>query len=101
MKTTDIDLTAQPEDQRFTAHLFSPDKRPGLGGDPTLPLGSPLPMSAVCEGPPVILFNAVYADAVLHTFGPWAPEAQATETWKYTFYPGAATTSPTADSKLL
>ena len=101
MKTTDIDLTAQPEDQRFTAHLFSPDKRPGLGGDPTLLLGSPLQMSDVSEWPPVTLFNAVYADAVLHHFGTWAPEDEVTETWKDTFYPGGVMTAASADYKLL
>jgi hypothetical protein len=69
MDTSDINPTASPEEERCTAHLFKPDKRDYLG-DNTLPLGSPL---RICTDrtwwPPAILFDAVYASAVLHHFG--------------------------------
>jgi|SRR6266436_9193798 len=101
MKTTNINPTAQPEDQRFMAHLFSPDKWPGLSGDLTLPLGSPLQISDVSEWPPAILFNAVYADAVCHHFSTWALKDEVTKTWKDTFYPSGVITAASADYKLL
>ncbi|SRR5258708_297172 len=100
MKTTDIDPTAQLEDQRFTAHLFSPDKWPGLGGNPTLPLGSPLQMSDTSKWPPAILFNAIYADPVLHHFGTRTLKDEVTETWKDAFYPSGVIAAST-DYKLL
>ncbi len=85
MNTTDIDPTAQPEDQRYTAHLFSPDQchRPALGNS-MLPLGSPLQISDGAEWPPAILFDALYADAIIHNFGTQTLKDEITETWKDT-----------------
>ena len=101
MKTTDIDPTAQPEYQRFMAHLLSPDERPGLGGDLTLPLGYPLQMSDASKWPPAILFDAVYADPVLRHFGTRTLKDEVTETWRDTFYPSGVMTVASVDYKLL
>jgi hypothetical protein len=69
MDTSDIDLTAPPAERMCTAHLFRPDK-PFALGDRTLPLGSPLRISDNDTlWPPAILFDAVYAGAVLHHVG--------------------------------
>ncbi len=88
MNTTDIDPTAQPDHQRYTAHLFSPDQRPALG-DPTLPLGSPLQISDAAEWSPAILFDAVYADAVMHNFGTQTLIDEVAKTWKDTYSGGS------------
>jgi hypothetical protein len=97
MDTSDINPTASPEAERCTAHLFEPDKRDYLG-DNTLPLGSPL---RICTDrtrwPPAILFDAVYASAVLHHFGTKTMKDEVTGTWKNIFYPGGAITTTKAD----
>src|SRR5260221_3309473 len=100
MNTADIDPTAQPEDQRCTAHLFSPDERLALG-NPMLPLGSPLHISDAAEWPPAILFDAVYADAVMRKFGTQTLKDEVAETWKNIFYPGGVMTVGQADYKAL
>ncbi len=91
MNTSDIDPTVQPEDQRCTAHLFSPDERDALG-NPMLPLGSPLQISDAAEWPPAIPFDAIYADAVIHKFGTQTLKDEVAETWKNIFYPGGIMT---------
>src|SRR5258707_3580135 len=86
MNTTVIEPAAQPEDQRYTTHLFS-DMR-GYLGDPQPPLGSPLQISDTVQWPPAILFDAVYADAVIRNFGTQTLKDEVTKTWKNIFYPG-------------
>ena len=100
MNTSDIDPTVQQEDQRCTAHLFSPDERLALG-NPMLPLGSPLHISDTAEWPPAILFDAVYADAVIRKFGTQTLKDEISETWKNIFYPGGVMTVGQADYKAL
>src|SRR5258708_12896250 len=87
MNTTVIEPAAQPEDQRYTAHLFS-DMR-GYLGDPQPPLGSPLQISDTVQWPPAILFDAVYADAVIRNFGTQTLKDEFTKTWKNIFSPVA------------
>ncbi len=78
MNTTDIDPATQPGDQRCTAHIFSPDIR-GVLGDTTLPSGSQLQISDGAGCPPAILFDAVYADAVIRNFGTQALKDEVSE----------------------
>jgi hypothetical protein len=97
MDTSDINPTAPPEEERYTTHLFDPAERPSLGKE-TLPLGSPL---RICDDhtqwPPAILFDAVYASAVLHHFMPQTLKDDVTKTWNNIFYRGGAITRAEAD----
>ena len=96
MDTSDIDPTAPPAEKRYTAHLFEPDERSYLG-DGSLPLGSPLRISDdPMLWPPAILFDAVYAGAVLHHFGTQTLKDEVTGTWK-NIYPGGVMTAAHAD----
>lgn len=87
MDTTDVDPTATPEEKWYTAHLFEPNQPyflAGLGA----PSGTPLRISDTRDWPPDILFDAVYAGAVLHKFGTQTLKDEVTATWKDTFDPG-------------
>ena len=83
MTTADVNPTALPTEKACTAHLFllGHAERAFLG-DRTLPLGSPLRISNTPEWPPTILFDAVYAGAVLHHFGTQTLKDEVTVTWK-------------------
>ena len=83
MTTADVNPTALPTEKACTAHLFllGHAERAFLG-DETLPLGSPLRVSNTPEWPPTILFDAVYAGAVLHHFGTQTLKDEVTVTWK-------------------
>jgi len=71
MSTTDVDPTDKPN--RF--------------GDRRIPSGSPVRMPATTyDWPPNILFDAVYADCVLHRFSSKTLESTLKQ-WKSTFYP--------------
>jgi hypothetical protein len=87
MNTSDIDPTAPPAEPRCTAHLFRPDTpyRLGVRGRETLPSGSPLRISNSPEWPPAILFDVVYAGAVLHHFGTQTLKDEVAATWKDTY----------------
>jgi len=99
MDTSDIDPTAPPAETRCTAHLFEPDERSYLG-DQSLPLCSPLRISDnPTLWPPAILFDAVYAGAVLRHFGLQTLKDEVTKTWKNTFYPGGITSVAEAERK--
>ena len=100
MDTSDIDPTAPPAETRYTAHLFQPDERTALE-NMALPLGSPLHISEdPTLWPPAILFDAVYATAVLVHFGAQAMKDEVTKTWKNSFYPGGIITAAHADYKV-
>lgn len=89
MNTTDIDPTALPEEQRCTAHLFEDDTfLDVLNG---VVSGTPLRISDTDEWPPAILFDAVYACAVLHHFGTKAIKDEVAARWVQTFYPDGVT----------
>ena len=100
MKTSDINPTAPPAEKRYTTHLFQPDERYALG-DSALPLGSPLRISDTPEWPTPILFDAVYASAVLHHFGTQTLKDEVATTWKDIFYPGSVTTATHAGYQVI
>ena len=90
MSTTDVDPTLQPTERRCTAHLFVPNK-PEYFGDRTLPPGSPVRMPDIADkSPPDILFDFVYASAVLVHFAPQLMQKTLNE-WKSAFYPRGIT----------
>ena len=99
MNTSDIDVTAPPAEKRCTAHLFEPDKRYYLGRE-TLPPGPPLRISDnPLSWPPAVLFDAVYAGAVLEHFGTETLKDEVARTWNNIFYPGGVVTAVHADHK--
>jgi hypothetical protein len=100
MNTADIDPTAPPAEGRCTTHLFKLGN-PFLLGRETLSSGSPLRISDTPEWPPPILFDAVYAGAVLHHFGTQLLKDEVVATWKDTFYPGGVMTMAHADCKVI
>ena len=99
MNTSDIDPTAPPAKRRCTAHRFRLSDPVSLGGLGAPPSGSPLRLSDTPECPPPILFDAVYAGAVLHHFGTQTLKDEVVATWKETFYPGGVMTTAHADHK--
>lgn len=104
MTTADVDPTAQPAEGRCTAHLFQQAGTPaalGCLGSSALPSGSPLRISDGPEWPPPVLFDAVYADAVLCHFGTQTLEDEVTATWKDTFYPGGIKTASATHTRRL
>lgn len=100
MNTSDIDPTARPTEKRCTAHLFQPDVPHFLGLN-ILPSGSPLRISDNFKWPPVILFDAVYAGAVLHHFGTQTLKDEIAATWKDAFDSGGIMTAAHADDKAI
>jgi len=100
MTTADVDPTAPPTERRCTAHVFDLGN-PFVLGDPRLSSGSPIRISDTPEWPPAILFDAVYAGAVLHHFGTQKLEDAVAATWNDTFYPGGVMTAREADFKVI
>jgi len=97
MNTSDIDPTAPPAEKRCTAHLFRPDV-PSFLGSNTFPLGHPLRISDSPKWPPAILFDTVYAGAVLHHFGTRTLKDEVAA-WKDIFDPGGVMTTAGTDYK--
>ncbi|KAF9462692.1 hypothetical protein BDZ94DRAFT_1282844 [Collybia nuda] len=88
MNTADIDLTASPDEKRCTAHLFAPNYPGAFGGMRVPPFGSPLRISDTPDWPPAIVFDAVYASAVLHHFGTQILKDVIVKTWMDTYAEG-------------
>ena len=79
MDTADIALDADPAEWRCTSHLFEPKTL--LCVDVALPSGSPVRVFESPEYPPAILYDIVYAGAVLHHFGTPAVKDGITTAW--------------------
>jgi hypothetical protein len=92
MNTTDVDPTAPPAEKRCTTHLFqSPTQHvltPGITVLSILKPGFPLQLYNTPEDPPAILFNGIYAGAILHHYGTQALKDALAKTWRDMFYPG-------------
>ena len=101
MDTTDLDPSASPAEERCTAQTFElpPDKY--ALGDPRLQSGSPLRLSHTSDWPPAILFDGVYAGAVLHNFGTKELKDTVTKRWRDTFYPGGIITATDAAHEVI
>ncbi|KDR76447.1 hypothetical protein GALMADRAFT_446224 [Galerina marginata CBS 339.88] len=96
MDTSDLDPRAPPGEERCTAHLFDPNYPECLVMRPS---GSPIRISNSPNWPPAILFDGVYAGAVLHHFGTQALKTVLTETWMDTFYPNGVLDQAQAELK--
>ncbi|KAF8886439.1 hypothetical protein CPB84DRAFT_1837807 [Gymnopilus junonius] len=68
MDTADIDPNAPPLEKRYTAHVFKPD--PALRFE-----SASLQIKGTYNDPPDILFDAVYASALLHQFADGSPDS--------------------------
>ncbi|KAF8954988.1 hypothetical protein BDZ97DRAFT_1861946 [Flammula alnicola] len=101
MNTDDVDPTAPPGEKRCTAHLFEPSCPTFLGGLGAPPFGTPIRISDTPHWPPSILFDAVYAGAVLHHFGTQTLKDEVTVTWMDTFDPGGVMDQAHADHKVV
>ncbi|KAF8959530.1 hypothetical protein BDZ97DRAFT_1390100 [Flammula alnicola] len=100
INTRDIDPTASPAEKRFTVHLFQPDK-PHLLGYPNVSSGCPAEIPDTPASPPAILFDAIYAGAVLHHFGTKRLTDKVAVTWKDIFYRGGVMTVADAHYKAI
>jgi len=101
MTTTDIDPAAPSEERRYVAHLFTPDVPYNLG-NPNLLSGSPLRVPNTTDlWPPDILFDIVYAGAILKHFSTDSLKDELSKGWKDTFYPGGVMTARQADYKAI
>ena len=95
MDTTDVDSNADREQERLTSHLFNQSGEPVAG-----PSGSAVRVpgpSNMSIWPPAVLFDAVYAGAVVHHFG--FGLAVILEKWGDVFYPVGPTKAAHADDK--
>ena len=99
MDTSDVDPTAPPGEKRCTAHLFDPSQPYLLGGMGAPPSGSSLRISDTPDWPPTILFDAVYASAILHHFGTQILKDVVAATWMDTFDPGGVMDQAHAERK--
>jgi len=105
MTTTDIDPAAPCEERSYTAHLFSPDVLHNLGDPNRVRSGSPLRVpnttDVTDQWPPDILFDIVYAGAILHHFPAHALKGELSESWKDIFYPTGVMTATQVDHKAI
>ncbi|KAI9460008.1 hypothetical protein HD554DRAFT_2176781 [Boletus coccyginus] len=85
MTTADVNPTAPPIEKRCIAHLFAPEKRRAFG-DSAVRSGHLVQMPDTAdEWPPNILFDAVYANAVLRHFS-LQRMRDTLKRWRSTFY---------------
>jgi hypothetical protein len=66
LDTTDVDSKADSMHERFTTHVFDQSKVSKIVGPSGSAVRTPSDMST---WPPAVLFDAVYASAVVHHFG--------------------------------
>lgn len=100
MTTTDVDHAAQPEEGRYTAHIFTPGMQYALGDLTRVRFGSPLRLPNMTnEWPPDILFDIVYAGAILHHFSTRTLKDELTKSWKDILNSEGVTTAAQADHK--
>lgn len=88
MDTTDVDPTAPPAQKQCISHLFEPAP-PG-----TITSGSTFQISDIHRFPPAIIFDAVYAGAVLHHFGTQTLKDMVTANWEDTYSRAMTATDP-------
>jgi hypothetical protein len=93
MDTTDVDPNADRAQERYTSHAFDPRIMPFAG-----PSGSAVRVpSDMSIWPPAVLFDAVYAGAVVRHFG--VAVADILKKWGDVFYPGGPTKAALAEDQ--
>lgn len=88
MGTDDVVVGVSPNEIRYSAHVFSDQDDGWILGAPEIPYGHPLRISDHSSWPPNILFDTVYASALVNHFG---SDELANEThlkWTDVVYPG-------------
>ncbi|KAI0298172.1 hypothetical protein B0F90DRAFT_1735556, partial [Multifurca ochricompacta] len=90
MTTEDVNPDESPETPRCTTHVFHSDYKHTLCNY-RLNTGSALRIADSDDWPPAILFDAVYASAVLHHFGTDDFKDALSKFTKDTFYPKGET----------
>lgn len=98
MDTADINPSVLQTEKWYTTHLFEPD--PLHLGDSALSSGSLLHiLGDQNEWPPDIIFDLVYASAVLHHFATEQLKGEINHTFKDIFYPGGVMTAAQVEHK--
>jgi hypothetical protein len=90
MGSDDINIELDATETRFTAHLFNPSYTYLLPSGPVVRVPNDL-----ANWPPAVLFDVVYASAVVHNFN--ALPQGFLDGWETKFYPGGPTTTALAD----
>jgi hypothetical protein len=99
MTTADVDPSASPTEKRCTGHSFKPGRLSLAGNIGGPPSGAPVRLSdTAC--PPAILFDAVYAGAVIFHFGTKTLR-DASTVWRNAFSPGGVRTAANAEYKAI
>lgn len=99
MTTDDVDPSALPTESRCTGHSFKPGRLSLAGNTGGPPSGAPIRLpDTAC--PPAILFDAVYACAVLFHFGTKTLR-DATTAWTNAFSPSGVRTAANAEYKAI
>ena len=85
MTTADVNPPGPPEERRCASHALITEFSPLL--ELALKHNSPVRMSNDENWPPAILFDGIYAGAVVHHFGTQALGDKVIEKWKTVYYP--------------
>ena len=85
MTTADVNPPGPPEEKRCTSHALITELSPFL--ELALKHNTSLRMSEDENWPPTILFDGIYAGAVVHHFGTRALRDKVIEKWKTAYYP--------------
>jgi len=99
MTTADIDPTAPPTEKRCTAQIFQPASQFNFALLLTINPDSPLQLLGTSEDPPAIIFDGIYAGAILYHFGTQELKDAVSQTWRDIFYPNGAKDTAHADQK--
>jgi hypothetical protein len=97
MKSDDVDPSAPPNEKRCTSHLFKRIDNSALCA--MINPNSPIELLNAVKDPPAIIFDAVYAGAVLHHFGTQILKDTVCTGWKDHYYPDGITSAADADKK--
>ena len=98
MKTSDVDPAAPPDEKRCTSQIFGPIHNRCVRA--CINPGSHRQLLDADRDPPAIIFDVVYASAVLRHFGTRTLKDVLSAAWKDTFYPhGIMSVADSADQK--
>lgn len=99
MKSNDVDPGAPPDEKMCTSHIFKPIHN-RLLCDIMNP-GSQIQLLNAHKDPPAIIFDAVYAGAVVRHFGTQAFKDVVSTSWKPVFYPHEVMSAAEVDQKTI
>jgi len=99
MKSNDVDPGAPPDEKLCTSHIFKPIHN--RVQRETMNPNSQIQLLDAHKDPPTIIFDAVYAGAVVHHFGTQALNDVVSNGWKPVFYPDGVTSAAEADQRTI